>query len=190
MYRYRVDWSVPGGGGGASLFYLDSVAASSQADRNNAVAAIRAFFDSMRTRAPSGVSWAFPGELATCNDSTGTVVGYSSVTAPSGVSAAGSGSYAAGVGCRIDWLTDGVLAGRRVKGRTFFVPMTASNFDSAGTIDGAALSSMQGYVNTLVSALQALPCVPLVFSRRAPGVYAITSGVIVDKDAILRSRRD
>lgn len=190
MFRYRVDWSVPGGGGGASLFYFDSVAGSTQTDQNNAVAAVRTLFDSLHTRAPSGVSWGFPGELAECNDSTGTVIAYTSVSAPAGVTATGSGSYAAGVGMRIDWLTNGIHNGRRVKGRTFFVPLTASNYDTAGTLDGAALTSMQTAVNTYLSTTQALPCKPLIFSRRAPGVFAIQSGVIVDKDAILRTRRD
>lgn len=106
----------------------------------------------------------------------------------------GTGAYSAASGLVVNWYTGGVVRGRRVRGRTFIVPLAGNALDTDGSIAAAALTAMTTATTTLISTTGAGDLG--VWSRpSAPGAtdgtwHLATSFTIPDKAAVLRSRRD
>lgn len=103
-----------------------------------------------------------------------------------------TGGYSGPVGAVVNWFTDGVRNGRRVRGRTFVVPASTSNFDSDGSLTSDTLTDARGAASRTVAAGQAIELA--IWSRPrggSPGqAYAITGATVPDFSAVLRSRRD
>jgi hypothetical protein len=104
--------------------------------------------------------------------------------------------YAGGTGAVIHWLTGVIFNGRRVRGKTFVVPLAASA-DSDGTLASAVLANVQ----SAATALANVPSPGLTvwskqYSTGTPpvqigGINApVDIAQVPDKIAILRSRRD
>lgn len=159
------------------------------------VAAIRAAFDAAKALFPTSLTISVPGTGDTINDVDGSLVGVWSATAPAPVVGTGSDFFAAGVGCVIGWSTGGIVTGtkgpRKLRGRTFIVPLATANYDQQGTILNAAL----GVVDTLAAGLQGAG--PLAIWHRPTSSggsdgnsYGVVSHRIRDKVAYLSSRRD
>jgi hypothetical protein len=107
-------------------------------------------------------------------------------------SAVGTGSpvYAKGVGMRLVWDTLGITNNRRVRGSTFYVPISSNCFSEDGDILEAVRSAGQTAVDTFVAATVTDLS---IWTRPKGGAPGKTSGVVagrlVDKVATLRSRR-
>lgn len=113
------------------------------------------------------------------------------------------GAYAAPAGSVCEWLTDIHLSGRRLRGRTFVVPMAASAFDLGGSVEAAALTELRAASAQLVTdsagsftiwqrprlARAATATRPAV-TARGGGHGVVTSSRVPDKAVVLRSRRD
>lgn len=101
-----------------------------------------------------------------------------------------AGSYAAGVGCRTVWQTNGVHNGRRVRGSSYVVPIGGSLFDTDGTLAGATKTAIEGAGTTLVGLATNVLC---VYSRPSAGSGGQSSPVlsaeVPDKVSWLRTRR-
>lgn len=159
------------------------------------VAAIRAAFDAAKALFPTSLVITVPGSGDVINDVDGSLVGVWSAVPPASVAGTGSDFFAAGVGACIGWSTGGIVPGkkgpRKLRGRTFVVPLATANYDQQGTIlDGAV-----GVINTLAGALQAAG--PLAIWHRpnptlalAGNSYGVVSHRVRDKVAYLSSRRD
>lgn len=167
---------------GYSLFYASSAGAAG--------AGLKAFFTTLTNKAPAGTTWDIPISGDTLDDSTGQVNGGwtdvgGGVVGPSSSSV----SYAAGTGAFVNWQTAAIINGRRLRGRTFFCPIIATEYDTSGTLG----SSMQTTLATAASTLAALGV--LVVWHRPPVGGAggssslVTSGTVPDKVTSLRSRR-
>ena len=142
LRRIEVIWSGTTGLPGVSVFHsLDSV--------SGALAAIRAFYNSVKAYAPTGVTWTFPGTGDVVDSATGILTGGWTDTDPGSVAATGAGYHAAGVGTFIRWGTGAIVNGRRVKGRTFWAPMGSESFETNGTITAASRTAFITAGNTL-----------------------------------------
>lgn len=159
------------------------------------VAAVRAAFAAQRMWFPTGVTWTFPSAGDVIDDTTGHLAG--SWSSPDGgtETAGGPAQAAGGVGACIGWTTGGIVNGtkgpRRLRGRTFLVPLCAGNYDADGTFKPDQMLSLQ----SLANALQAAG--PLAVWHRPTtkgGSDGTSAGVISnrvrDKVAFLSSRRD
>ena len=193
--RIRVSLTGAQGLPGVCTFYaLDPV---------TAVPALHAFWTQQGGRFPTVVSTLVEPTGDLLNESTGEAIGSWATTPVAAVDNVGAGSYAAPVGLSISWVTGTFIGGRRVRGRTFIVPMVSSLFENDGTPTFATTSGLQGNGTTLIAAV---PGNMLVWHRPTPildaqgnptgefnadgtGV-AITSCTVADKAAVLRSRRD
>lgn len=106
----------------------------------------------------------------------------------------GAGAYSAASGIVVNWHTAGIRNGRRVRGRSFLVPIGGPSMAADGTIDTAKLAALQAAATQLVDDAGAGDLG--VWSRpSAPGAadgewFAATNAVIPDKVAVLTSRRD
>jgi hypothetical protein len=189
MFEYRAIWNVQGGGTGYSVFHvreagIEPISASAQSFAN----ALRTGFNSLVARLPDDVIINFDSEARELNVATGTLIGVHGVTPPSNVVGTASGVYAAPSGARVDLITSGIVAGRRLRGRTYMVPLAGSEYTSTGLVAPATRTALNSAFNTF---------------RDNPGnwslaVWSRTHGALADvisvnapgEVAILRSRRE
>lgn len=177
-------WTGGTGGAGVSTFYSDASATIP-------VGALGTFFTALKTFIPSNITWTIPSSGDVFSDSSGALVSGWQLGTPTVIAATGSpASYSGASGVVIRWNTGGIANNRRVRGRTFFVPVVAAIYDS-GSIVGSQLASFQTAANALVASAG----VDLrVWHRPVAGAggssFAITSAVAPDLAAVLRSRRD
>lgn len=129
----------------------------------------------------------------TIDPATGTITGSDAVTSwtQTGTDTAGYAPPATAV--VVGWKTDDIVAGRRVRGRTFISPITSGQIDS----DGTPVAGMLAYANAFGAkwidngATAVYTCVWHRPKGTSPGSdHQITSYSVKDKFAVLRSRRD
>lgn len=185
MNRVSVTWqSWPGAPGITQLYLTGGI---DQA----AVDAIRAYFNALVTLLPSGLVIQVPSSGDTLDDASGNINGaWSVAVTPTNVVGTGSGAYAGNAGAVTHWLTGDVVNGRRVRGRTFLVPLVSTAYDTAGSISTAALSTLQTAANGLVTAIDPNFAVwhrPTQFA--AGSSHSIISARVPDLAVSLRSRR-
>lgn len=148
LARVNVSWQNWPGAPGLSQFYTLNTSMQSNVD------AIRAFYNTLSTLLPSGLTITVPGSGDVVDSITGTITSAWSVTTPPAVvTASGSGTYAGNAGAVIHWLTDNVSNGRRIRGRTFIVPLISTQYESNGSLSATCLSSLGTAATTLRSAL-------------------------------------
>lgn len=158
----------------------------------------RTFFNSLITLFPAGLTFTFPGSGDIINEGTGNIVGAWTVAAPAPVVGTNASVYAGGAGAVVDWLTSGVVAGRRPMGRTFLVPIGSNMLDTNGSLAGTTITTI---LNAATAMIASLGPTFLVWSRPFPGgpggdppsrlgtVNPVTSARVPDLAATLRSRR-
>lgn len=104
----------------------------------------------------------------------------------------GAGAYPNGAGAWINWVASQFVAGRRVVGRTFLVPLYTSAYQNDGTLAAAFVTALQGLGTTLITGF---PNVVIRYDRtdkkgtRFQGTSTVQAVNVKDKAGILRSRR-
>lgn len=159
------------------------------------VGAVMSALTTVRMWFPTGVVWTIPNTGDVIDDKTGALTGVWTASGGGQVSAGGPAQAAAGVGGCIGWTTGGIVPGKRgprkLRGRTFLVPLCAGNYDSDGTHKPDQLLALQ----TLANDLQAAGPLAIWHRPSAPGAadgnsYGVIANRVRDKVAFLSSRRD
>lgn len=146
--RVNVAWQNWPGAPGVSTFFISGSIAQAHVD------AIRTFFNALVTYFPTGMTIQVPSTGDVIDDSTGAISGaWSVATTPTVVTGTSSAAYAGNAGMCIHWLTSGIIGGRRLRGRTFIVPMTSLAFEANGSPTAAAITALTNAGNALVTAL-------------------------------------
>lgn len=179
--RLRVGWTgVPGGG--VSTFY------SLEADASAAMAALHDFFTGIRDSVAPAVTWDFPSVGDVLDSGTGSLVGsWTGGTLANVTGNATDPDRAAGVGARIQWETDAIIGGRRVRGATYITDLGTGAYDADGTLDSGTLTNLRTEADDLVATGYFL-----VWSRPGPngsGTSAFVAATVADRVTALRSRR-
>jgi len=185
LARVNVAWQGWPGSPGVSTFYLDPTPAQATID------SIRTFFNAFVGSLPTGLTINVPSSGDEIAENTGDITGaWSVATTPSTVTGTGAGNYAGNAGAVIHWLTQGVVSNRRVRGRTFIVPIVATAFDTSGSLSTTFITTLTTAGNVLVAAN---PGLLNVWTRPRPGLAGgrseITSVRVPDLAVSLRSRR-
>jgi hypothetical protein len=192
IYRYKAIWSLPTGGPGVTtLFAFPDTTEQVFAD------SVRAFLlDAVATTTlanylPSAVSIQCDSIVDNIEVTDGTLQSSVPVTPPLIITGTGTGVYSAPVGACITWLTGLVHQGRRVRGRTFLVPLHTSAFENNGSLDPNFVTQAR----TAAAAYIASAANPCIWARPDPGTtngaaFTVAAGTVVDKAAVLTSRRD
>lgn len=142
MYRVSCSWQNWPGAPGVSQMYLTGANIPTQAN----IDAIRTFFNAFVTSLPSGLTIQVPSSGDAMNATDGKIAGSWSVGAtPAPVVGTGTNSYAGNAGAVLHWLTNDVINGRRLRGRTFFVPLVSNAFETNGSLGTL-------FINTAVAA--------------------------------------
>lgn len=197
LLRTKVRWTIPGAGTALTILHWapPEVGAGTQLTADDAAAKTHAFLTPLLPILPNVVSVEALAEVEEINESTGDLIGF--WTTPSnatrfGTAAAGVG-WSAPSGAVISWQTGGVRNGRRIRGRTFVVPLSTSVYDASGTLTAIALTALNNAANALTGGsdltdfrVWGRPTV----AAPASGQSAVVLGHRVpDMAAILRSRR-
>lgn len=184
IHRLVVTWNGIAGMPGYTNFYFNSTGTPD-------VSVVTAFFDALKSSVPTGLSWTVPSSGDSFNDATGALLGgWSGSGGGTVTSTAVDVDWAGGTGAVINWLTDTVVGNRRLRGRTFIVPIITANYDN-----GSLTSSFQtGLQDAALEFLDNSDPEPVVWHRPvggSGGVSAdITDAQVPDLAAVLRSRRD
>ena len=193
MHRSRFVWTGWGGANGYTNFY----GVGGQAAQAFATAA----WDFMKAVAAIGVS---PGTalnqnmritqdpfVTTIDDATGDEGGLIAVTPGATIAGASTQAMAAPAGLVVNWITPNFIKGRRLRGKTYLVPLAVSCYDSVGTLADTyrsqVISNAQAFIATTTG--------PLVWHRPttvggSDGSSTLaTTATVNDRVAMLTSRR-
>jgi hypothetical protein len=197
ILQVTLKWSGFQGAPGYSNFYYMSTGdfQPSQATVDAAANATQNLGAYIRTFLPVETSVQVQSDVVELWDTNGVMQNiWSAGSRPVLQGEAPSAPYSAASGAVINWRTAGVRNGRRVRGRTFVVPLANSAYQSDGTLSASVITSLNTNLSTM---LDTQPTATLgVWSRpSAKGAtdgswHAVQGFNIPDKVAVLRSRRD
>jgi hypothetical protein len=189
FFRALAIWSGPGGPGTSNLSYRSILPAV--ADHDACIAAWRAYFVTLQGYLPNDWAIGISAEVEQLSDA-GVLEDLINVTT-AGASVVGtySGTWSGAVGVVTRFNTDEFIGGRRVKGKTYFVPAGSTvAFDNDGTLNSTALSDFLNARITLHNAMENAECRPVVWSPTHDNKFDISGFNVADRSAVLRSRRD
>lgn len=159
------------------------------------VAAVRAAFAAAAAAFPGNVQLAFPNSGDAIQDTTGNLVGVWQTAAVAPVVGSGPVNQAAGVGACISWTTGGIVNGKRgprkLRGRTFLVPLAGDAWESNGTL-GGGYPVILGQLATSIAGSGPLAIWhrPTTAGAADGNSYGVQTWRVRDKLAMLKSRRD
>ena len=195
--RAKIRWTIPGAGTAFSILHFgtDDGFNPVQADIDAVVTKVNAFVTTVKSVLPNVVSLQTLNEVEEIDANNGALISIwtaPSVAAQSGTASATAG-WAAAAGGVISWSTAIVHRTRRIRGRTFVVPMSTEAWDTDGTIKSVQLSTLNTAATNLRTptaeielGVWARPSAPgLSDARFAP----VSSHRVPDMSAILTSRR-
>lgn len=161
---------------------LDAAGAATAAGR------MRTFFDAVKAYIPSVVSINF-AEAAQVYNTARELQAEVGFTPPASVVGVGSGAFSAPAGMVVNWLTGAVVNGRKVRGRSFMVPLAGAAFATDGTPGPTTVTTFQGAAAALLTGTPAL-----IIAGGTPETGSVEASVtgasVPDRAAVLRSRRD
>jgi hypothetical protein len=196
LARVTINWTgFIGGPGYTNLYWRDaSPGTISQGVIDDAATKVDAWLGAWDDYLPPSVAVQVDSTIDIIDDTNGQLQGFMSVAAKPLRQGAGTGNYSAASGACVNWYTDGVRNGRRVRGRSFMVPLAGNALAGNGTLDDTALGLWRTATTTMDANTGTARLV--VWGRpTAPGAtdgasWEVTSSTIPDKAAVLRSRRD
>lgn len=190
IWRVVVTWSGGKIGTGYTNMFFNTGVSTAQA----AADAAREFWragTSIGGALPAGVTLAFPAVVDTIEATNGQLTSNTSITAPAAITGADATAYSAVSGACVTWRTGEFVNGRRVRGRTFIVPLGGASYQTDGTLGASFL----GTLNTAITALVAAAPEFCVWRRpTGPGAadgssHVVAAGTVTDQASFLSSRR-
>lgn len=166
------------------------------ADAQSAADRLNAFINGIKTLIPSPVSLQVLPEFEVVDETNGNLTNFLTAGATTAIAGTASSTsfYMGTTGAVLTWRTNGVRNGRRVRGRTFLVPLSGAAWDTNGTLNAGAHTTLGTAANALISTtgtpdlgVWARPSGPAA----SDGAWHPISGyTIPDVGTILRSRRE
>lgn len=196
FFRVVVNWTGFNGGPGFTNLYFRTAGSTAVllTDAQDAVTKVDAWVSALSNHLPSSVTVRVDPTVTEMNEQTGAQIGFLPTTAPAAHPGGDGGGYSAASGACFNWYTSGVRNGRRVRGRTFIVPLGGTKYDSTGTLAATTLTAYQNATATLLANVTSSRL--HVWSRPSgPGAsdgqaHPVEFYTLPDKAAILTSRRD
>lgn len=191
ILRVTTRWTgFQGGPGYSNFFFQGNTVGQSSLDYRQRVTS---FFNELNTLLPSEVQYQNDPEVPVFDEATGSLIGYS-LPGTQGTPGTGgmTGGYSAASGAVITWNTDSVRGSRRIRGRTFIVPLGGTAYQNDGTLTTSTITALQDAAGELIQGGPSNDFV--IWSRPVNGAGGIAAPVtgyrIPDMSAVLRSRRD
>lgn len=141
---------------------------------------------------PEGVRVSTESEVELLDSDSGEILGAIEVEPRATTVTYSSGGYSAATGGVVNWRTNDYRNGRRIRGRTFVVPLNGNAYEEDGTLSSSARGNLQDFAAAIIGGGDAPEFG--VWSRPingSGGVFAtVVSAQVPDMAAVLRSRRD
>lgn len=206
LVKVTAKWTGFTGAPGYSNFYFHPIAFGDPlpATTDKMFTRVDAFFTSILSLLPPAAKVQVQGDMPLIDPVTGDMTGF--VSRASGSLRSGTGAaagYSAASGAVVTWRTNAVIAGRRLRGRTFIVPTVNVAYGTDGTLQASTQTTLQTAANALFASdpdftanVWARPQKErvkkdgTVVPARGGDTSPITSASIPSPVAILRSRRD
>jgi hypothetical protein len=196
FFKTAIKWTgFPGGPGFTNLYWrtIGDVEVD-QAAVNGTVTKVETWLNAWRPYFPVGVTTQLDSVVTEINTGTGAQIGFFNATVAAAAPGQDSAGYSAASGACINWSTAGVRNGRRIRGRTFMVPIGGTGFDGTGTLADNRLQFMRSSTATMLANQTSSQLI--VWSRPTKAApdsgepWPVSAYSIPDKAAILTSRRD
>lgn len=197
MLRVKLRWTGLPGGLGYSVFHFRDFTGGTPtpADGDSAKARVNDYAFTIKGLIPPSVTLQVDSEAELIEDTNGKLVDVYGGSAPptNGGSGSGTQGYSAPAGAVISWSTAGIRNGRRIRGRTFVVPLAGDAYENNGTLAPSALMVLGLAADTLRNP-SGTPDLGVYARPTAPGANdgewsVVTGHRIPDMAAVLRSRR-
>lgn len=176
-----------GGAPGYTQMYFDQ--SGSTLGPQSASDAVCAFWNSIAVQFPTSWTFSIEADVSILDDSTGDLVSVEATTPLTQSVFGDAATYAGGVGAVSKWVTNSVHGTKRLVGRTFFVPLNSTKYESNGTITTAAVTALRNACTTLVGHADFG-----VWGRPVDGANGLFANAVAsnvrDHVAWLSSRRD
>jgi hypothetical protein len=186
------------GGVGISRMHFQRQDATTplQADCVSAMTAWGVLWNAAKSYVPAGVNWTWQSQVTLIEHDSAQLFSYVNVPSPpTQMTGLGAGNYAAGNGCRIDWLTSSLHGRRFMRAANFMVPLASAAFDATGKVASAFVNSLGAACSTFLTSMNTAGLELVAYGRPLKG--AVTGGHvglvsayrIPTSPATLRSRR-
>lgn len=195
MLRVRSTLTYGSGGPGLNtIYWLPGTPGGSTADATDAVARVRACWQSAIAQFAASMSIQVQSQVDAIDDVLGTLVGSFSGTAVAAVvGTGGANNELPAAQVLVRSRTALIRNGRLVKGRSYVGPVAATVASSLGMVSAGSITAFNTAFNGLLAA-GVTASVPGVWHRPSPagagGFAAATSYSTWEQFAVLRSRRD
>lgn len=156
-------------------------------------ARMRTFWDGIKGLIPTIVDIKVQRVYQVLDTITGNITAETALAAdPALVTGTAAGNFAAAAGACINWETGVFNAnGRRIRGRTYVVPIASSATENDGTLSATALGALTAGATAALGGTGSLGVFTRPPAGGGPGDFNIAiSALVKDKTAVLRSRRD
>lgn len=191
IHRVVARWTGFIGAPGYTNFFFQEAVPGGDAQDN--VDRVRAFFLELNNDfLPSDVTIDIQPDIAVIDEATGALTGYALADVGTPIEGQVPGAYSAPSGGLISWRTNTIAKGRRLRGRTFIVPLVNTAYDAQGSLSSTAIGSLNDAAEALAG--DAFSSTFGIWSRPVDGAGGtfgeVTSWSVPDMAAVLRSRRD
>lgn len=184
-------WSGFPGGPGTSTFHFTNVELD--------LTALHDFYGALLGIIPNSVHLEVRNSGAVVDDATGDLMDTWAEAPVTTMMGSNTAAYASGVGCVVRWDTGVVVDKRSMVGHTFLVPLYGGAFDVDGTLNTDDKGLIQTQATELVTGYDEVLLMwhrprkaklgPPAVSERAGSSHVITGGTVIDRTAVLTSRR-
>jgi hypothetical protein len=207
MLKVTARWDGFVGAPGYSNFFFvpDDPNASFDAGAAASAVAVEGFFNAIKHLLPPAANVTVQSDVPVVEDSTGSITAFHSAgTRTAIVGTAASAPYSAASGAVVTWRAAGVRRGRRVRGRTFVVPLANVAYEANGSLVAGAITSFGTAAGAILNAAGGVSFgiwtrpTPVLGPDGKPTGEDLSDGewfdcmnaTVPDKVAVLRSRRD
>lgn len=191
IIRLTARWTgFPGAPGYSNFFFASD---GSTADVDEAIGQVQSAFGQWIRALPSAVTVQLVQEFPVIDEVTGMTTGYADfdeeIQSFTGLDA---GAFSGPTGAVVTWDTAGVVNGRRVRGRTFLVPLSNDSYQADGTLNTDTITALNAGATALEG--PGLDSNLVIWSRPTNGgggsIHNVIGHRVPDMAAVLRSRRD
>lgn len=184
--QYRILWSTAGGGTGYTVLHFTTAGTDEAAQ--GIADDVRVFAAGIAAGIPDETSLELDTEVLDLTEA-GDLIAVHAVDGGPAIPGVYTGAYSRAQGLRLDWGTGNIVSGRRLRGRTYVVPIASNSFTSDGLLSAGAIDAFKAIGQGLIDASSVNR--PLrVWSRTHATSWAVETVDVPAKGAILRGRRD
>lgn len=201
VLRVKSRWSGFSGAPGYTLLHFRDFTGTAPdngdptaAQATAAVARTKTFFEAIRSTLPNSVSIQVESEVEVIEDTTGQLTNTFAATPVTVTVGSGGTDFAGPIGAVINWRTTAVRNGRRVRGRTFLVPLRGLSFDATGALGATSRTTLVNAATALADTTGS-PDLGVLARPSSTGAtdgqwHPVSGASVPSMAAVLRSRRD